>query len=176
MHGQGILKQLTDHNTSYYESLTIETLNSFLNELKCQPKQTKIIIPVGSFTSRLFTATVTNNTDELAKLAIESLKAKIINYKNKANYMKMDYDFIYMLSSTFDLKITFDSEVVWGIETKYNHENEYDESYEAKQLTWRKGNWFLDTYYCDGGYGYDKIESKEITELEVFNLIIRDGR
>lgn len=174
-HGQGLLKQITEPNTHYYESLTVETLTAFLRELQAQPKR-ELVIPIGSFGSRLYAATVTNNRDELAKLAQESLEAKILNYRNKSTYMKIDYDLVYMLSSTFDLKITFDRDIVWGIETKYNHENEYDDSYEAKQLVWREGKWFLETYSSDGGYSYSKTFSKELSEKEVFNLICNEDK
>ena len=153
-----------------------KTLNLFLNELQHQPKQDKIVVPLGSFMSKVFTATVQNDTTELAKLALESLEHKIQNYKNKAYYMGIDYDFMYMLSSTFYLRTTFDTDVCWGITTEYGHESEYDESYTATQLRWSDNKWYLETFHSDGGYSYSKINSKELTMPDVFNLIVNDGK
>jgi hypothetical protein len=174
MRGQGLLRQITDRGTRYYESLTLETLNKFMRELQAQSKPRDLVIPLGDFMSRVFTATATNNTDELAKLALESLQARIIDYKNKAYYMQIPYDLVYMLSSTFDLKITFDKDVVWGVTTEYHNENEYDDSYTATQLSWRDGKWFLETYYSEGAYSYDKMETREISVNEVFQLIVNE--
>jgi hypothetical protein len=171
MVGQGLLQQIQNGSKIYYSDFTVDTLDQYLKELSTA-KNRNIIVPVSDFLSRYLTALYKKDEVEFAKLELESLLATIERYKNISRNIGVDYDLVYMLSSYFSLQNVFNNDVVWEIETIYFHENEYDDSYKCTQLRWHDGKFIIEEFFSDCYYDYKKISEKEITEEDIFKLII----
>ena len=182
---EGIFSWMKDGQCSMYKEPTEMDFETFLEDIQNNLASNPPTPPVMYMSENMFRlneAYLKNDQEEIDRITTKMKSEYYITLLGKAKYHKIDYDIYYLLDKIdrdSNGSWTLESNIIWDKEDeKWCGEKGYDyepSDYNVLELTHDKGIWTLRNYISlEGGYcGIEELSEKQITEKEVFELILK---